>query len=218
MKHRYLTFDCYGTLIDWRKGVEEALVRLLGEGVLRGSGLMGVYVEAEKREQGAYKKYREVLRDSAVRVGESLGARVGREQAVAFASSLPGWPAFPDTSAALRGFGRLGYERYILSNVDTDLLEETIKVADLEVDGYITAEETRSYKPAHGHWESFMKKTGATRGEVLHVAQSIFHDIVPTQEMGIPSAWVNRYRERIPVEVHPEYVTESLGELVALLG
>ncbi|HKT22094.1 MAG TPA: HAD-IA family hydrolase [Nitrososphaerales archaeon] len=218
MKYRYLTFDCYGTLIDWRAGIEAGLRSALGEVGLGGQELLRAYVEAEQKQETGYKKYREVLRDTAISLSTALGKRVDGASAEAFASSVPGWPAFTDTGDFLREMGSRGYKRYILSNIDNDLLEQTIERNHLDVDGFVTAEEVGSYKPDPGHWREFMARTSARRDGVLHVAQSVFHDIVPTQRLGIASAWVNRYHEAMPKEAHPQYVSDTLAGLAEVLN
>src|SRR5215467_5614632 len=162
MTYRYLTFDCYGTLIDWRRGIEENLNGILGGNVtVTGSNLMAEYAKAEKSEELEYKKYREVLRNTALRLRTPLDVKITEAQADMFASSVPKWPAFSDTSEFLRSMGKRGFERYILSNVDNDLLEETIANWGLEIDGYVTAEDLGSYMPHPAHWRKFMEKTGA---------------------------------------------------------
>ena len=217
MIFRYLTFDCYGTLIDWRTGIEASLSSAVGPIRLSGTELLDAYVSAEKAEEASYMKYREVLDRSAQRLGEKIGKRISAAASKEFAESVPSWPAFGDTTSFLRAVGRRGYRRYILSNVDTDMLERTIANNRLEVDGFVTAEEVKSYKPNRRHWERFMEKTGARKNEVLHVAQSIYHDIIPTQEMGIASAWVNRYRERMPGGARPLVVADSLSDLLKVI-
>lgn len=218
MKYRYLTFDCYGTLIDWRTGIETELRAALGDIRPGGQELLNAYVEAEKEEETTYKKYREVLALTAKSLSKRLGVEVQETDAVRFADSVPRWPAFPDSAGFLREMGSKGYKRYILSNVDNDLLEATIRNHGLEIDGFVTAEEAGNYKPRPEHWLKFKEKTGAGNGEILHVAQSIHHDIVPTQTMGIDSAWVNRYREPMPSGPHPQFVSDSLAHLGELLG
>ena len=215
--YRYLTFDCYGTLIDWKVGIETALRRSF-KVPIGGKALLDAYVEAEKQEEASYKKYRDVLRNSALRLSRSLGFEASQSAADAFAASLPTWPAFPDTKKALQDLGRNGYRRHILSNVDTDLLQGTIANHGLEIEGFVTAEEVGSYKPNRGHWLAFFRKTGAKKEEVLHVAQSVYHDIIPAQEMSIASAWVNRYGEPLPQEAKPEFIVESMESLAKLLG
>jgi 2-haloalkanoic acid dehalogenase type II len=212
---RYLTFDCYGTLIDWRKGIEASLGAALG--VQAGGGLLAAYIEAEKREELAYKKYRKVLGDAATKVAAGLGVALGPKKAEEFAASVPAWPSFADTRESLAELKEKGYGLYILSNVDRDLLEETVRRHSLAVDGWVTAEDTRSYKPSPEHWKAFMRSHGAERAEILHVAQSLFHDIAPTQGMGIASAWINRYGERLPPGLRPEYIADGLKPLADLL-
>ncbi|MDG6985954.1 MAG: haloacid dehalogenase type II [Nitrososphaerota archaeon] len=217
MKPKYLTFDCYGTLVDWRAGIEAGLRAVLGDVGLGGQDLLQSYVTAERKQESGYKKYRVVLRDTVMSMSAVLGKEVTPPEAEAFASSVPDWPVFPDTVRFLRGAGERGYQRYILSNVDNDLLQETIKRNGLEVDGFVTAEMIGSYKPRPAHWHEFMTRTGAKKEEVLHVAQSTFHDIVPTQGLGIESAWVNRYAERLPRDVFPTVIVDSLASLSRIL-
>lgn len=213
----YLTFDCYGTLIDWKTGITEALERTMGRLPVKGDELMEAYLTAEKTQEGEYKKYRQVLADTARELAASFGVEARPRACDLFADSVPEWPAFRDAAKALSALGKKGYLRYILSNVDTDLLRATISRSGLSVDGYVTAEEVGSYKPAQGHWRRFMEKTGAQKEEVLHVAQSIYHDILPTQQMGIASAWVNRYAEPLLPSAQPAYIVDSLGSLAEIL-
>ena len=214
----HLTFDCYGTLIDWRAGIERELARTVGGVKLGGPQLLAAYVEAEKSQESTYKKYREVLRETVISMSGVLGATVTNGAAQAFAGSVARWPAFPDSAGFLREMGSRGLKRYILSNVDNDLLEETVRRHGFEVDGFVTAEEVGSYKPRPGHWERFFQKTGAKREGVLHVAQSVYHDILPTQSMGIASAWVNRYDEKLGPGVEPLFICDSLENLAKALG
>lgn len=218
MSERYLTFDCYGTLIDWRTGIESKLRSILGEIPLSGQELMHAYVAAEKGEESTYRKYREVLARTAKTLSIQFKLEVSDAMAGEFAASVPNWPAFPDTVEFLRRAGSQGFKRFILSNVDNDLLEQTIEEQKLEVDGFVTAEQVGSYKPNPGHWIEFLRRTGAEKGAELHVAQSLYHDVLPTQHLGIKSAWVNRYAERLPTDASPSIITDNLGNLTAVLS
>ena len=218
MKYAYLTFDCYGTLIDWRAGIETALRSVLGDTGLGRDELLRRYVSAEQEEEKVYKKYRQVMENSIKSVSKDLGLAIDGGAARRFASSLPTWPAFPDSAEFLRETGRRGYRRYILSNVDKDLLRETLSNARLSVDGSVTAEDVTSYKPEENHWLEFMRRTGARRDQILHVAQSVYHDIVPTQRLGIASAWINRYGERFPKDASASIVSDDLAYLEDLLS
>lgn len=216
---KYLTFDCYGTLIDWRGGIEKNLRRALGRVTLAQTGsLVSLYVRLEAEQERKYKKYRQVLSDTAKKVATKLGKKMSAAEAEQFAASVPLWPPFGDTATSLKKLGNLGYKRYILSNVDSDLLMETINRNDLEVDGFVTAEEVHSYKPAFGHWQRFLARTGAKKNEVLHVAQSLFHDISPASKLGIETAWVNRYAEKLQGNVAPSMISDNLRHLVSTLG
>lgn len=217
MKYGYLTFDCYGTLIDWKTGIEKALAAASGSAPNGGQGLLDAYLKEEKKEEATYKRYSEVLGNSFTALSASLGLDVAKGAATEFARSLPSWPVFPDSAEFLREMGSRGYKRYILSNVDNDLLEETMSRNGLEIDGFVTAEEIGSYKPAHAHWEEFLRRTGAPKETVLHVAQSIYHDIIPAEELGVPSVWVNRYNERLPPHANPVMIVDCLESLRAAL-
>lgn len=213
MGYKYLTFDCFGTLIDWRTGIERELLAGLGKVNIRGQELLEAYLVAERKEEVTYKKYREVLRRSVIAMSEALGAEISDDVARKFAGAVPRWPAFPDTAQFLHEMGAKGYKRYILSNVDDDLLEDTIENHHLEVDGFVTAEQVGSYKPNIGHWLEFLRRTQAQKEEVLHVAQSVYHDIIPAQQFGISSAWINRYEERLPRGASPKIISDSLESL-----
>ena len=214
LKFTHLTFDCYGTLIDWRNGVESNLGKLLERRGLRAKqSIHPIYVKLEAEQEGAYKSYKQILQDTAIAVGNYFHTPITTDEAKVFAETLPLWKPFPDTVNCLRQLGDRGYKRVILSNVDRDLLQKTMELNGLEVEGFVTAEDVGSYKPAPGHWDRFFREYGVSREEVLHVAQSIYHDILPTQRMGIANAWINRYGEEKPSDVNPTFVFSDLTGL-----
>jgi 2-haloacid dehalogenase len=157
------------------------------------------------------------LRDTAIKVAEHLNVSISDGDAKAFAESVPSWPPFSDTVDTLRELGRRGYTRVILSNIDRDVLEKTILQNGLDVDDYIAAEDVGSYKPSLGHWSRFFELHKTTKEATLHVAQSIYHDIIPSSELGISTAWINRYSEVKPLEISPSYVFSDLASLLMLL-
>jgi len=219
MKFTHLTFDCYGTLIDWKKGIEANLGELLRKnGLPLGVSVFPVYVKLEAEEEGQYKSYREVLRDAAVKVAEHLKVSIAENEAKMFAASVPSWPPFSDTVESLKELGKRGYKRVILSNIDKDLLKETILQNGLDVDGYITAEDVGSYKPSLGHWNRFFDVYRTRKETTLHIAQSVFHDIIPCSKLAISTAWINRYSEATPLGVVPTYVFGDLKSLMRLLA
>ena len=218
MKFTHVTFDCYGTLIDWRKGIEFHLGELLrSNGLDPDVSVHPLYVRLEVEEEGQYKSYREVLRDTAAKVADHLRVSITREQAEEFAASVPSWPPFGDTVETLSELGRRGYRRVILSNIDRDILKKTITQNSLGVDGFITAEDVGSYKPALGHWNRFFEVYKPSKEATVHVAQSVYHDIIPSSELCISNAWINRYSEAKPPAISPSYVFEDLKGLLSVL-
>jgi len=219
VKFTHLTFDCFGTLIDWRKGIETHLGELLRRnGLPSGVSVHSLYVKLEAEEEGQYKSYREVLRDTAIQVAEHLKKPIAEKEAKVFAASVPSWPPFGDTVESLKELGKRGYTRVILSNADRDLLKETILKNSLDVDGYVTAEDVGSYKPSPGHWNRFFEMYKASRETTLHVAQSMYHDIIPCSKLAISTAWINRYSEATPPATNPTYVLGDLRSLTKLLA
>jgi 2-haloalkanoic acid dehalogenase type II len=186
-----ITFDCYGTLIDWEGGIAGAFLEeaqkdgmaLHREDVLRAYEHHEPIVEQER-----YRAYRDVLALTALRVAQDLGWSLG--DGTFLPESLPRWKPFADTNRALERLRAAGYRLGILSNVDDDLLAETRRHFTVDFDLIITAQQVGSYKPAPGHFLAARERIGSAPW--LHAAQSNFHDIVPVNAMGLPTAWVNR--------------------------
>ena len=188
-----LTFDCYGTLIDWEGGLSTALMRAAwADGVrLARPAIIRAYMAAEREvESGAYRSYREVLADSARGVAARLGWGLDPARASFLAESLSGWVTFPDTNAALERLHAAGYALGILSNVDDALLAATRRHFTVGFELIVTAEQVRAYKPARPHFDAARRAIGSRRW--LHVGQGYFHDMVPARAQGIPNAWINR--------------------------
>jgi len=219
MRFTHLTFDCYGTLIDWRNGIESHLGELLRKnGLAPGVSVYPIYLKLEAEEEGKYKPYRDILIDTALRAAQHFRISITKQEAGRFAASVPSWTPFGDTVESLRQMGERGYKRVILSNVDRDLLRGTVSWNRLEVDGYVTAEDVGSYKPAVGHWNRFFDEYNATKDGTLHVAQSVYHDVIPANRIGIATAWINRYSDAKPSDVNPTYVALDLRSLLKVLG
>jgi 2-haloacid dehalogenase len=191
---RWATFDCYGTLIDWNRGIRQELARLWPEA--DPSLLLERYHEIEPRVQleGSL-PYRDVLRQALVLLAESEGLGLSPEDEHALAESLPRWPVFPEVAAALAELRERGWQLAILSNTDPDLLEASLAAIGVPVDLTVTAAEAESYKPAHGHWRRFYADTAAGGERHVHVAASPFHDLAPAAELGIRAVWINRLGE-----------------------
>ncbi len=219
MAIKYLTFDCYGTLIDWKAGIEESFRKYFALDIPEGNTkIFERYLALEMQEEDTYKPYSDVLRDTSTKLASSLGMDAPAGAGEKFAASITTWASFPDTAATLMRLGERGYKRVILSNIDRQLLEGTIANNNLEVDGFITAQDVKSYKPREGHWLEFLKRYNASRESTLHVANSIYHDIVPACRMKIKTAWVNRYGERLPDGAQPDYIASGLSGLLEILA
>ena len=193
---RWATFDCYGTLVDWNAGLRDAL---------GSEELLARYHELEPQVQAEdpSRSYRDVLRETARRVGAAADP----------AATLPGWPVFPEAREALEEARGRGWRLAILSNSDRDLLDASMAAIGVPFDLSIVASEIGSYKPAEGHWRAFEERAG--RLPDAHVAQSHFHDVVPATALGIPTVWVNRLGEH--AEPRPTVELPSLTGLADAL-
>jgi len=191
-----ITFDCYGTLIDWRTGIVEAFSRIARSAgiAVDGQGVLREYARYERQIEGQpYRSYRDVLTQASALSATSLDLPVPPAERRFLAESLPDWLPFDDTNAALERLRGAGIGLGILSNVDDDLLEETRKHFTVDFDLIITAQQVRSYKPGAAHFLVARERIGQARW--LHAAQSYFHDMIPTRAEGIPNAWINRNHE-----------------------
>ena len=194
----WVTFDCYGTLIDWERGITDALLPLLPRGTDR-RALAERYIEVEAEvEKGEHIPYREVLDRAGRRLLAEKGAPLADDATSPLPASLPSWRPFPEVPDALRELRRRGYKYAILSNVDNDLLAASIRAMGVEPDLTVTAEDARSYKPARGHWRHFEERTGAGKDDTIHVAASLYHDIRPTTSWGWRNVWIARRIEPLP--------------------
>jgi 2-haloacid dehalogenase len=194
MADRWVTFDCYGTLIDWNAGIRAQLERLFG--VQEAPRLLERYHELEPQVQAeAYRSYREVLTLTLERLAEEEGLGIPEGETDALARSLPDWPPFPEVRDALAEARNRGWRLAVLSNTDRDLIAASERQLGVSFDLVVVAEDTKSYKPAHAHWEHFFETTTADRDRHVHVAASLFHDIAPANELGLRSVWVNRLGE-----------------------
>lgn len=196
-----LTFDCYGTLIDWETGILAALRPILSahNRTLSGNQVLEIYAELESAaEQGDYRPYREVLKEVVRGFGERFGFVPTAAQIEALPNSLKNWPPFPDTVAALAKLATK-YKLCVISNVDDDLFAESeyhltggINPTGVRFTHVITAQQCRSYKPSLNNFAIALERIGTGTSRILHVAQSLYHDVVPAQSIGLATVWVNR--------------------------
>jgi 2-haloacid dehalogenase len=217
------TFDCYGTLINWEAGILSALHRILsahGRNI-DDATILELYGDYEQRfEQEPFRPYREVLQSVVRQFGAEFRFTPSPEEVRSLPDSLPSWKPWPDTVdalAQLKARFRLG----IISNVDDDLFAGTRPQLKVDLDEVFTAQQARAYKPSLKFFELALSRVNAPAHRVLHVGQSIYHDIVPAQSLGLATVWVNRPSARPGVgavksaQATPDLTVSSLAELAA---
>jgi 2-haloacid dehalogenase len=191
---RWATFDCYGTLIDWERGIGDALDSLWPDADHQ--TLLERYHEIEPRVQlQGDLPYREVMRQVLSLLAGDQDLPLAEKDEYALAEALPSWRPFPEVAGALAELRGRGFNLAILSNTDPDLLDASLERIGVPVDLHVTAAEAGSYKPAPGHWERFFEESGADRDSHVHVAASLYHDIEPANRLGLKAVWINRLHE-----------------------
>ena len=193
-----LTFDCYGTLIDWESGMVEALTPLtdkVGKALTRNEILEAhAQHESSQQLQTPTKVYRDLLPIVYRRLAEEWGVSVGWSECVAYGRSVRNWPAFTDSAGALQYLKR-HYKLVILSNVDNESFAGSNQKLQIDFDAVYTAEDVGSYKPSDRNFEYMLAKLetlGIRKHEILHTAESMFHDHGPANKHGLASCWIYR--------------------------
>jgi 2-haloacid dehalogenase len=219
-----LTFDCYGTLIDWETGIADALRPIAAaHGSEAGDDtLLEAFARHEAAlEAGPYRSYRDVLAGALRGVGSDLGFEPGDDEVAAFSGSVGDWPAFPDSAGALATLKqrfRLG----VITNCDDDLFALSNRRLGVEFDWVITAQQARGYKPNPANFVLAFERIDVPRERILHVAQSLFHDHVPAKALGMTTVWINRRQGRAgfgatpPAEAVPDLVVPDMRSFAAL--
>jgi 2-haloacid dehalogenase len=220
---RWLSFDCYGTLIDWESGILGAVRPVLARhgASPRDEEILERYASLEAElERGEYLRYRQMLSRAMRGLGEAFAVALSETECEALPASLGDWPPFPDTADAMRSLKRR-FRLAVLSNVDDDLFAATAPRLGVALDLLVTAQQCRSYKPSHNNFRRLIERTGAGPGELVHVAQSLYHDIVPARELGLPSIWIHRRSGRSgsgatpPVTAVPDLEFPDMASLAA---
>jgi 2-haloalkanoic acid dehalogenase type II len=239
MHFRAITFDCYGTLIDWDTGVAVALGPWAEQAGLAADldnfigdfdldNFIGDFADAQCRHEAMrpFKSYRTVLHDAFMDTARAHGCEPAAEDASAFAASVGEWPEFPDTVAALARL-RENHLLGVVSNVDDASFARTHQRLGGLIDEIVTADMVMSYKPALAHFERMIEILGArgiAKQGILHVAQSRFHDIGPAGRLGVATLWVDRHVGKpgrginMPSDAEPDYRVENMAQAAALVA
>ena len=219
-----VSFDCYGTLIDWERGILPPLKQLLSNREIDFSddGTLELFAEFEselEKDENDYIEYRKILQEIVKRFGQRFNFQPTATEINSLVDSLKNWQPFPDTVAALSAL-KQKYKLAVISNIDDDLFAGTAKHLKVEFDWLITAEKVRSYKPSTRNFEIALETMGIPPEKLLHVAQSVYHDIVPATSMGISTVWVNRRQDKtgfgatMPASGKPDLEVPDLKTLV----
>jgi 2-haloacid dehalogenase len=218
-----LTFDCYGTLINWEDGILRCLHRILAAHAKDTDDvtILQLYGDFEAHaEQGEYRRYRDVLQSVVRQFGEQLGFAPTEPEAHSLPESLPNWKPWPDTVSALFEL-QSRFRLAVISNTDDDLFAATQPQLGVEFDQVITAQQARAYKPSLKIFELALNRVGVPVHRILHVGQSVYHDVLPAQSLGLATVWVNRPSARAGVgavkaaDARPDLQVASLAELAA---
>ncbi len=221
-----LSFDCYGTLIDWETGILTAFKTiLLNHNVsLNDAQILELYAQLESKHQaGEYLKYREVLKRVVQDFCANINVIPNELELNSLAESIKSWEPFPDTIEALQALKKR-YKLTIISNIDDDLFAHTAQKLKIDWDWIITAEQVKSYKPSAQNFEMAIQRMGIEKEKLLHIAQSLYHDIATAKALGIKTVWVNRRKDQggfgatMPASAMPDVEVPDLKSLVSLLG
>ncbi|NEP84628.1 MAG: haloacid dehalogenase type II [Okeania sp. SIO3C4] len=220
-----LSFDCYGTLIDWESGIIPVLKNLTANHQINISEqqILEMFAKFESEaEAGEYIKYREVMKQVVEKFGKELNFQPTELELNSLANSIKNWQPFPDTITALQTL-KQKYRLAIISNIDDYLFIDTAKQLQIEFDFVITAQQIQSYKPSKNNFEKAIQKMEITPEKLLHIAQSIYHDIVPAKAMRLSTIWVNRRQGKegfgatLPASEKPDLEVPDLKTLVDLI-
>jgi len=224
-KFKVLTFDCYGTLIDWENGILLALKPVLKKHTIRvgNKQILELYAELESiAEKGKYTQYKNVLREVMRGLSKKLGFKPSYSELNCLVDSLKNWKPFPDTVKALQKLKKR-FRLAIISNIDNDLLAFSARHLKVKFDYIITAEQVKSYKPSLNNFKAAIKRIGLSSKEILHVAQSIYHDIIPAKKVGLSNVWINRRKGKNgfgaipPARCKPDFEVPDLKTLVFVI-
>jgi len=223
-RYKVVTFDCFGTLIDWETGILGALHRVLANHDVTADDvqLLQLYAKLEKKyESGEYHRYDIVQRLVMTEMSLRLGFDAAFYELDCLSRSIKDWEPFADTVAALKAL-KSRYQLAIVSNIDDLLFINPARKLEIDFDFVLTAQQARAYKPSQEFLGRAFDRVARSREEILHVAESLYHDIAPARQMGVTTVWVNRRQGRPGatelIEVEPDLEVPDLASLVQLIG
>lgn len=222
----YMSFDVYGTLIDWETGIVQALRPILASHGFdwKDDQLLDAFAKYETvAQQPPYSAYREVLSDVLEFVGQEHGFRPTTDDLLAFSSSVPDWPAFPDSAESLAILNQ-HFKLAVITNCDDDLFAESNRKLGVEFDVVVTAEQAGVYKPDLRPFHITIERIGGDSSRLLHVAQSMYHDHEPAKKVGLTTVWIDRRHDKSglgatpPASATPDLTLPDLRSLAAMCG
>ncbi len=223
-KYKWISFDCYGTLVDWETGISDAVAGVFARHGVRKTRteILAMFADAEPKVQGSgeFLGYRRVLSDVMQIMAWEASIRLSAAEAQLLPDSLPDWPVFPDAPGALKAL-QGHYKLAIISNVDDDLFRLSAQAMGMEFDAVVTSQQAGAYKPNLRSFELAEERMGMPRDAWLHVGESLYHDIGPANRLGIDSVWVNRPDRgggTRPTDAVPSLEVPDLAALVHLVG
>jgi 2-haloacid dehalogenase len=216
-----ISFDCYGTLVDWKKSLMDIMKPFIIRHKLDLSDdqLFNLFLKADQKIiSDHYKPYHDVLIAVMDEMGKELNINLMQAERTCLVDRFGDWTAFPDSTDALQQLKKK-YKLAIISNVDDELFDVTKRCLGVRFDYIITAKQVGSYKPSKNNFIKALEKFGLPSEKVLHAAQSIYHDIVPTNELGWSNVWINRYNEpeRTDPAEFPDLEVPDLASLVRII-
>lgn len=225
-RYSWLTFDCYGTLIDWESGILGAIRPMLAASGrnLSSEGILELYAAMESREEaGPYRSYREILATIVRHMGSRLVFSVGEQQSQALGETIEAWRPFPDSVDALKRL-KSRFKLAVISNIDDDMFVQTSRLLGDPFEIVVTAQQAQSYKPSLTNFRMALERIGEPAGKILHCAQSLFHDIAPAKQVGMGTCWVDRRAGKRgggatpAAKAEPDLRVESMAELAQAAG
>ncbi len=216
-----ISFDCYGTLVDWESGIVETVKSVFEKygKVVESSEILKLYSQIEPELEKTYKPYKEVLKLVMKKLGEHFGIKLSEVDENALVDSIGNWPVFPDTTETLKKIKEL-HKIAVISNVDDDIFKLTQEKIGVKFDYIITAQRVGAYKPSMKVFKYAYREFKVSKNEWIHVAQSIFHDIIPAKKFGVKTILVKRRGFGATPEAYEDadYIAENLKDVIEILN